>query len=182
MNTNNKYYQKYIKYKQKYIKNKQIGGDKSLYDRLGGIYNIAAVVDRFSDAIIENAIVGKLSKNEDLKKWSNDQPERLAGLKFMRTLWVCEATGGPFKFEPTIPGACHMSLENAHGKFQITPDEFDVVAKLLKESLEYYKVPQKEMKEVMDAFNSHKIDVTKGYYEKIGQPIDINKICPKKNN
>ena len=37
--------------------------DASLYDRLGGVFAIAAVVDHFSDAIIENAAVGKLSKN-----------------------------------------------------------------------------------------------------------------------
>ena len=93
----------------------------------------------------------------------------------MRTLWVCEATGGPFKFEATVPEACHMSLETAHGKFHISPVEFDEVSNLLKKSLEYYKVPKKEMNEVLNAFNGHKIDVTKGYYDKIGQPVDIKK-------
>ena len=35
--------------------------EKSLYDRLGGIFAIAAVVDHFSDALIKNPIVGQQS-------------------------------------------------------------------------------------------------------------------------
>jgi hemoglobin len=53
--------------------------DASLYDRLGGVFAIAAVVDHFSDAIIENAMVGKLSKNEALRQWSTEQIDRLPG-------------------------------------------------------------------------------------------------------
>ena len=37
--------------------------EKSLYERLGGVFAIAAVVDHFSDAIVKNPIVGKNSKN-----------------------------------------------------------------------------------------------------------------------
>jgi hemoglobin len=37
--------------------------DQSLYDRLGGVFAIAAVVDHFSDAIVQNPIVGEASKN-----------------------------------------------------------------------------------------------------------------------
>jgi len=37
--------------------------EKSLYERLGGVFAIAAVVDHFSDAIVQNPIVGKNSKN-----------------------------------------------------------------------------------------------------------------------
>lgn len=188
-----KFYEKYIKYKTKYIAKKhqankaknQVGGDdqksepeKSLYDRLGGVYAIAAVVNLFSDEILKNSLVGTNSSNPDLKKWAENQAERLPGLKFMRTLWVCEITGGPFKFSATVPGACHMSLEAAHEKFHISPEEFDEVAKILKESMEYYKVPDKEASEVLGAFAAHKVDVTKGYYDKIGKPVDENLICP----
>ena len=31
--------------------------DKSLYDRLGGVFVIAAVIDHFSDAVVANSIV-----------------------------------------------------------------------------------------------------------------------------
>lgn len=181
MDQNDFFYQKYMKYKQKYLSLKQKGGnEKSLYDRLGGIFAIAAVVNYFSDAVISNPLVGRDSPNPDLRKWSREQIDRLPGLKFMRTLWVCEATGGPCKFTATVPGACHMSLEAAHEKFHISPEEFDEVAKLLKEAMIHYKVPEKEMNEVLAAFAAHKIEVTKGYFDKIGKPIDPNLICPHK--
>jgi hemoglobin len=35
--------------------------EKSLYERLGGVFAIAAVVDHFSDAVVQNPIVGKTS-------------------------------------------------------------------------------------------------------------------------
>ena len=63
--------------------------EKSLYNRLGGVYAIAAVVDHFSDALINNPIVGKHSKNPALAEWHSKQLARLPGLKFMRTLWLC---------------------------------------------------------------------------------------------
>src|SRR4051794_16328408 len=72
--------------------------EATLYDRLGGVYAIAAVVDRFSDAIIKNAMVGELSENAQLREWSTAQIGRLPGLKFMRTLWLCNVAGGPFQY------------------------------------------------------------------------------------
>ena len=99
--------------------------EKSLYERLGGVYAIAAVVDHFSDAIVQNPMVGKNSKNPALRKWHTNNLDRLPGLKFMRTLWVCEVTGGPFKFSPTKPGKTPLGLEEAHRDLNISPAEFD---------------------------------------------------------
>ncbi len=45
-------------------------------------------------------MVGKLSKNGQLRQWSVEQPLRLPGLKFMRTLWVANISGGPFEYTP----------------------------------------------------------------------------------
>lgn len=36
--------------------------DQSLYERLGGVFAIAAVVDHFSDAVVKNAIAGQGSQ------------------------------------------------------------------------------------------------------------------------
>ena len=46
-----------------YAQAKQTMPEKSLYDRLGGVFAIAAVVDHFSDAVVKNPIVGQKSKN-----------------------------------------------------------------------------------------------------------------------
>ena len=40
--------------------------EPSLYERLGGVFAIAAVVDHFSDAVVQNPIVGQGSKNPEL--------------------------------------------------------------------------------------------------------------------
>jgi hemoglobin len=42
-----------------YAQAKQTTPDKSLYERLGGVFAIAAVVDHFSDAVVKNPIVGQ---------------------------------------------------------------------------------------------------------------------------
>jgi hemoglobin len=137
--------------------------EKSLYDRLGGVFAIAAVVDHFSDAIVANPIVGKTSKNPELRKWHTQSLGRLPGLKFMRTLWVCAAAGGPFKYTPTKPGKTLLGLEEAHRDLHISPAEFDEVAAELGRSLDFAKVPPREKQEVLAAFAAHKGEVTAGY-------------------
>ena len=136
--------------------------EKSLYDRLGGVFAIAAVVDHFSDALIRNPKVGQGSANAALNEWSTNQLDRLPGLKFMRTLWVCEVAGGPQKFMPTEPGRSPLGLEEAHREFSITPDEFDEVAAELQRSLQTLGVPERETGEVLAAFAAHKGEVTEG--------------------
>lgn len=137
--------------------------EKSLYERLGGIFAIAAVVDHFSDALINNPMVGKDSKNPQLREWSRNQVgARLPGLKWMRTLWVAEATGGPYDYQATVPGKTELGLEEAHRKLQITPAEFDEVAAELARTLDHFKVPAKEKGEVLAAFAAHKAEVTAG--------------------
>src|SRR5215212_11819020 len=51
--------------------------DKSLYERLGGIFAIAAVVDHFSDAVVKNPVAGQDSKNPQLREWHTKNLERL---------------------------------------------------------------------------------------------------------
>ena len=136
--------------------------EATLYDRLGGVFAIAAVVDHFSDAIIKNAMVGELSQNPQLREWSTKDIGRLPGLKFMRTLWVCAVAGGPFEYSPTVPGHDLLGLEEAHRRLRITPDEFDEVAAELKRTLDVFKVPDREQGEVLGAFAAHKDEVTEG--------------------
>ena len=97
-----------------YAQAKQTTPEKSLYERLGGVFAIAAVVDHFSDAVVKNPIVGQKSKNPQLREWHTKNLERLPGLKFMRTLWVCNVSGGPFQFTATKPGKTPLGLEEAH--------------------------------------------------------------------
>ena len=137
--------------------------ESSLYDRLGGVFAIAAVVDHFSDAVVQNPIVGRQSKNPALREWHTQNLGRLPGLKFMRTLWVCNVSGGPFQYTPTVPGSTVLGLEEAHRRLHISPEEFDEVAAELGRTLDVVGVPAQEKGEVLAAFAAHKAEVTEGY-------------------
>lgn len=141
--------------------------DKSLYERLGGVFAIAAVVNHFSDAVVNNAVAGQGSANPKLREWHTQKLDRLDGLKFMRTLWLSEVAGGPFRFAATKPGSTHLGLEEAHRALQIASEEFDAVAAELGRSLDSFKVPQAEKDEVLGAFAAHKGEVTEGSTETV---------------
>ena len=136
--------------------------EQSLYERLGGVFAIAAVMDHFSDAVVKNKVSGEGSDNPALREWHTKELARLPGLKFMRTLWVCDVAGGPFTFRATEPGATALGLEEAHRELHITPDEFDAVAAELSRSPDFFKVPEQEKAEVLAAFAAHKGEVTEG--------------------
>jgi hemoglobin len=137
--------------------------EASLYERLGGAFAIAAVIDHFSDAVVRNPIAGQESENPQLREWSNDDLDRLPGLKFMRTLWVCDIAGGPQHYAATKLGSTPLGLEEAHRALMISPAIFDEVAAELARSLDHFNVPEQEKGEVLAAFAAHKGEVTEGY-------------------
>jgi hemoglobin len=137
--------------------------EASLYERLGGAFAIAAVIDHFSDAVVRNPIAGQRSENPELREWSTNDLGRLPGLKFMRTLWVCDIAGGPQSYAATKPGSTHLGLEEAHRELEISPAVFDEVAAELGRSLDHFNVPEREKGEVLAAFAAHKGEVTEGY-------------------
>ena len=123
---------------------------QSLYDRLGGIFAISAVVDRFSDAIIKNP---KLNQNPQLVAWNRDEAAtRLPGLKVMRTIWIASVAGGPFRYTG-------KPLAEAHPRFKLTEAEFKEVGAEIVRALEFFKVPQREQQELVKAYNSSMADV-----------------------
>jgi hemoglobin len=128
--------------------------EKSLYERLGGVYAIAAVVDRFSDQLLENPKI--VNANSQLKEWHTEKyKERLPGLKFNRTLWVCAVSGGPYEYTA-------KSLHDAHMELHIPPEVFDEVSAELGRALDYFKVPKREKEEALAAFDAQKSHVTAG--------------------
>src|SRR5688572_24457828 len=121
--------------------------ERSLYERLGGVNAIAMVVDRFSDEIVKNP---KLNVNPALKEWN--KTGQLAGLKFMRTLWLCQAAGGPFQYTG-------KPLSAAHADLHITSEEFDEVGAEIARALDHFKVPERAKQEVLAAIVANKGDV-----------------------
>jgi hemoglobin len=117
--------------------------EQSLYDRLGGIFAISAVVNRFSDQILINP---KLNENPALRAWNeNEAAVRLPGLKFLRTLWIAAQTGGPFEYTG-------LPLDRAHSRFHLTSAEFDEVGAEIVRALDFYGVGEREKKQLVDAY------------------------------
>ena len=85
---------------------------KSLYDRLGGVYPIATVVDDFIDRLLVN---GTLNANPAIKEARDRVPA--PGLKFHVTALVCEVTGGPCKYTG-------RDMKTAHAHLNITQREW----------------------------------------------------------
>ena len=77
---------------------------------------------------------------------------QLPGLNFMRTLWLCEQAGGPFKYTG-------KELDEAHKHLHITPEEFDEVGAEIGRALEDLGVPEQEKQEVLAAIVAHQAEV-----------------------
>ena len=121
--------------------------EQSLYERIGGVNAIAMVVDRFSDEVVKNP---KLNVNPALREWN--ESGQLPGLKFMRTLWLCKAAGGPFDYTGKEMGEAHKDL-------RITSDEFEEVGAEIAGALDHFNVPEREKQEVLAAIVARKDEV-----------------------
>jgi hemoglobin len=136
-------------------------GEPSLYERLGGIFAIAAVVDSFSDRLLKNPKI--VDANSGLHEWHTVAYQtRLPGLKWLRTLWVAASAGGPFEYTG-------RELRDAHFDLKIPPEVFNEVAAELANTLDDFKVPEREKEEVLAAFAGEKSEVTAG-----SQPGEVN--------
>jgi hemoglobin len=110
--------------------------EPTLYERLGGIFAIAAVVDHFSNQLLKNPKV--VEANPELNEWHTAKyPGRLPGLKFLRTLWVASLAGGPFQYTA-------RELRDAHFDLKIAPEVFDEVSGELGRTLGHFNVPAGE--------------------------------------
>ena len=109
----------------------------------------------FSD---EDHIRRWLEAERDIEKFK----ERLPGLKFNRTLWVCAVSGGPYEYTA-------KDLHDAHFELHIPPEVFDEVAAELGRALDHFKVPKREKEETLAAFNAQKSDVTAGSMATVGR-------------
>ena len=120
---------------------------KSLYDRLGGVYAIASVVDAFIDRLLVN---NTLNANPAIDVARRRVPK--AGLKFQVTALVCEVTGGPCKYTG-------RTMKESHSQLNITEKEWDAMVVDFRTTLDQFKVPAAEQKELIDIVASTKPDI-----------------------
>ena len=119
----------------------------SLYERLGGVYNIAAVVDDFIDRIMVDP---KLNANPLVDEAHHRVSK--AGFKYLVTEMVCWATGGPQQY-------MGRSMHDSHAHLKISPEEWEVFLGDFQQSLDKFEVPQTEQKELFDIVASTRQDI-----------------------
>src|SRR4026209_356555 len=122
---------------------------KPLYDRLGGVYSIATVVDDFIERLLVNDV---LNANPAIKE--TRARGQKAGLKFHVTALVCAATGGPC----TYTG---RSMKDSHAKLNINEGQWDAMVVDFRKTLDKFKVPSREQEELITVVGSTKKDIVK---------------------
>ena len=122
----------------------------SLYDRLGGLYPISAVVDDFIDRVYANAT---LNANPNIDRARDEM--RKAGLKVHVANLVCATTGGPCKYTG-------KSMKETHAGFHITQKEWDALLVDFRACLDKFKVPAAEQHELVAIVESTKADIVVG--------------------
>jgi hemoglobin len=121
--------------------------EPSLYDRLGGVYSIATVVDALIERLLVNDV---LNANPKIKEARDRVPK--AGLKFRLTALVCQATGGPEVYNG-------RSMKEAHAHLNISEEEWDVMVADFLTTLNQFEVPEKEQKELLAIIAPTKADI-----------------------
>lgn len=119
----------------------------SLYDRLGGVYNIATVVDDFIDRIMSDA---ELNKNPAVDEAHHRVSP--AGFKYLVTEMVCWAAGGPQQYSG-------RTMDDSHRHLGITEDEWRVFMEDLHRSLAKFQVPETEERELVAIVESTRDDI-----------------------
>jgi hemoglobin len=108
----------------------------SLYDRLGGVYNIATVVDDLIDRIMVDP---RLNANPRVDEAHHRVSA--AGFKYLLTEMVCWAAGGPQQYTGRPMGDSHRHL-------MITDEEWQVFMGDLQQTFDKFDVPQPEREEL----------------------------------
>jgi len=118
-----------------------------LYERLGGVYSIATVVDDFIDRIMVDL---RLNANPLVDEAHHRVPP--AGFKYLVTEMVCWATGGPQKYTG-------KSMADSHKHLKITGAEWEAFLDDFQQTLDKFEVPAEEQAELRAIVNSTRADI-----------------------
>jgi hemoglobin len=115
-----------------------------LYDRLGGLYNIATVVDDLIDRVMADP---RLNANPRVDEAHHRVSP--AGFKYYVTELVCQASGGPQQYSG-------RSMGDSHRHLMITDQEWDAFMDDLQQAFDRFGVPQPEQEELKAIVESTK--------------------------
>jgi len=122
----------------------------SLYERLGGIYSIACVVDDFIDRIMSDP---RLNANPAVNEAHHKVPP--PGFRYLVTEMVGWATGGPQKYTG-------RTMRESHEHLNITPKEWEAFMDDLQQTFDKFSVPAAEQAELKAIVNSTYGDIVIG--------------------
>lgn len=126
--------------------------EETLYERLGGTYNIAQTVDHLVDMIYVNK---GLNFNPILKS-VHDRRDTMPGFKVMLTNWVVQETGGPEIYKPD-PFGRGVSMKDSHPHLDISNREFDIIKTLALATFYHFNVGNEEINMLMDSLESYRL-------------------------
>jgi len=107
------------------------GQEKSLYERLGGIDAIKAVVGEFAGRVLADERVNK-------KFAKSDAPRLVLHLQEQ----ICAATGGPCEYTG-------KDMKSTHKDMKVTEGEFNALVEDLVGALDKFNVPEKEKNDLL---------------------------------
>jgi hemoglobin len=119
----------------------------TLYERLGGVFAIATVVDDFIDRVMNDP---RLNANPRV----NEAHHKVApaGFKYLVTEQVCQASGGPQRYTGRSMRDSHVDLAITEAEWQAFLDDF-------KHSFDKFNVPAAEQAELFAIVDSTKKDI-----------------------
>lgn len=121
--------------------------EESLYKRLGGVYNIAAVADDFVDRLFSDPLI-MANKNIVTAIGKITKP----GLKYQFTEWFCQLAGGPQKYNG-------RSIKESHQELNITESEWQSMMKDFLATLAKFNIKGSEQNELLVIVGGTKKDI-----------------------
>jgi hemoglobin len=118
-----------------------------LYDRLGGVYSIATVIDDFIDRVMADP---RLNANPRVDAAHHRVPP--AGFKYLVTEMVCWAAGGPQKYTG-------RAMKESHQDLMITAAEWEAFLDDLQQTLDKFAVPPAEQAEIKTIIAGTRADI-----------------------
>ncbi|MGH9945496.1 MAG: group I truncated hemoglobin, partial [Pyrinomonadaceae bacterium] len=129
---------------------------KSLYERLGGLEAIKAVIGDFAGRVLADPSINK--------KFAKTDPERLT---FMLVQQVCDASGGPCKYTG-------RSMKDSHKNMGVTGGEFNALVGHLVATLDKFKVGETEKNELLGVLGPMKPDIVEVNSMETGTALPAN--------
>ncbi len=127
--------------------------ERTFYERHAGIDSLTALVEDFRDRVAADDRINLKFARTDLKR-----------LTKMLIDQVCEATGGPCRYNG-------RSMKEGHAGMKVTKGEFNALVDDLVATLNQFKVPSAEQEELLAILGPLKSDIVEVDSGEVGTPL-----------